>query len=188
MKKLILGLVLALALVLSTGIPVLAADYADVTVTADPTYLAITNTPNTWDMGGKVLVDTTYYSNPLGATTPPSATVLDAECRFTVSCTAGSDTVDLSVNVGDFAGGGAAMTNSNDGSNGAATFGSYSWYSGMTYANKVLAKSTGSAELYSTGLAAEASLKWGIEIETRTTAWTSGESATSTVTITATAH
>ena len=49
MKKLLLSLVLAIVLVLSLGIPVLALTSADVTVTATPSYISITNAPGDFD-------------------------------------------------------------------------------------------------------------------------------------------
>jgi len=186
------GFALAVVMILGATLPVFAADFANITITANPLFLSITNTPNTWTMNGlvngkAVRIDTVYYSNPLGDTTAP-ATVNDSSCRFTVTCSTNATTCDLTVNVGNFSGGGLVMTNSNDGSNGATTFGAYSWYSGMTYSNKVIAKDTGSTAMYTTGLAADATLKWGMEIETRTDAVTAGGVSTSIATITATEH
>jgi len=192
-KRFLVSLALTLALLVSVLAPVgvvFAAPDANVTVTADPTYICIENTPNTWNLDSTgIEVDTIYYANPLGAETAPSATVVDAECRFTVTCCTGADTVDLTVTSGAFTGGSADMTNSDsDGSNGATTYGGFCWYSGMTYSAKVVMKSTGSSEMYSTGLAASATLKWGAEIETRTDAWGGGGASTATMTITATEH
>lgn len=194
MKRKLLSLVLALVLILSVGIPALAADSQNVTVTATPLYLAITNDPATWTLNGitgagTISPDTIYYSNPLGDTTAPAgANVVDGECRFTVTCSAGATTCDLTVNCGNFAGGDANMNNSDTGANGATDYGAYSWYSGILYASKVVMKSAGSAELYSSGLAATATLKWGAEIETQTNAWSGNSSSTATMTITATEH
>ena len=191
--RILASLVLVVGVMLGMSATVFADDHAHITITANPLFLSITNTPNTWTMNGlvnnkAVHTDTVYYSNPLGDTTAPPATVNDSSCRFTVTCSTNATTCDLTVIVGNFSGGGLAMTNSNDGSNGATTFGAYSWYSGMTYSNKVIAKDAGSTALYTTGLAADATLKWGMEIETRTDAATSGAASTSTATITATEH
>lgn len=191
--RFILPILLAVSLVVGIAAPVLADDSQDVTITATPLYLAITNDISTWTLNGitgsgTIAPDTVYYSNPLGDTTTPSATVVDGECRFTVTCTAGATTCDLTVNCGDFSGGDANMTNSDDGSNGATSYGGYSWYSGITYASKVVMKTSGSSELYSAGLAGGNSLKWGAEIETQTNAWAGGDASTATMTITATEH
>lgn len=187
MRKLILSLALALMLLVLSAVPAFALTSQDVTVTATPSFIGIANAPSAWDLNdaSPVLVDTVYYANPEGTTTPPSATVLDAECDFTIT---NSSTIatDLTVNCGDFAGG-PTMTNSDsDGSNGATTYGGFSWYSGMTYSGKVVMKTTGSAVLKD-ALVAETNIKWGAEIETRTTAWDSGDEMEATMTITATA-
>lgn len=191
--RFIIPILVALSLVSGISVPVLAASSQDVTVTWTPLYLAITNTPSTWTVNGIVNAgliepDTVYYSNPLGDTTSPSATVVDGECRFTVTCTTGATTCDLTVNASDLSGGDNNMTNSNTGSNGATSFGAYSYYSGMTYTSKVIAKTSGSDELYSAGLAGGNSLKWGVEVETQSDAWVGGGASTSTITILATEH
>ena len=168
-----------------TANPAKAATSQNVDVEAVPNYLAITNSPSTWTLNGitgsgVVDVDTVYYSNPLGDTTTPSATVVDGECRFTITNSSSVD-IDYFVNCGSFTGGDATMTNSDDGSNGATTYGGYSWYSGMTYSSKVVMKSTGSSALATSQNGA--SFKWGAEIETRTNAWTGGSSSNATMTI-----
>jgi len=193
MKKLILSLVISLGLLLSFGGNALATTSQDVTVTATPDYLSITNTPDSWTLNGItgegfIFVNTIYYSNPLGDTNAPSATVLDSECRFTAHNPLGAETCDLTINCSDFTGGDAVMVNSNDGTNGIAKFGGYCWYSGMTYGNKVIMKTTGSEKLYSLGLAGDADLKWGAEIKTRLNSWASSDPSTATITIIATAH
>ena len=190
MKRLVISFILALVLVLSVSMPMFAATSQDVTVTATPSYIAISNSPGTWTLNGitgssVIAVDTVYYANPLGDTTTPSATVVDGECRFTITNTS-SIAIDLTVNCGDFSGGDANMTNSDTGANGATSYGGYSWYSGMTYASKVIMKTTASDVLYN-ALAAETNIKWGAEIETQTNAWTGGSSSTCTMTISATA-
>jgi hypothetical protein len=191
--RILASLVLVVGVMLGMSATVFADDHAHITITATPLYLCITNSPNTWTMNDlvnhkAVHTDTVYYSNPLGDTTAPPSTVNDSSCRFTVTCCVNATTVDLTVNVGNFSGGDFDMTNSNDGSNGATTFDAYSWYSGMTYSGKVIAKDTGSTAMYTTGLAASSTLKWGMEIETRTDAATGGNPSTATATITATEH
>lgn len=188
MRRLIVSLVLALMLVVGFAVPVLAGTSTDVTVTATPSYISFSSAPTTWTINGitgsgVIAVNITYYANPLGDTTPPSATVLVGECQFTW-------TNDSSVNInitticGAFTGGGADMTNSNAGTNGATTYGAYSWYEGQLYANKVIMKDASSDTLYTTTAPGE-DLSWGCEILTRTDAWTSGTSSTATMTISA---
>ena len=196
MRRLIVSLALALLLVCSFSLPVFAATSAEVTVTATPSYIAITNSPNTWTINGiagssVILPDTIYYAKGgANETTAPSSTVLDTECYFTVT-NSSSVNIDLTVTCGDFTGGGADMTNSDDGSNGATTYGMFCWYEGMTYASKVVVKSAASTAMITNVAPATTELDWGVEIETRTNAWTSGTSSTTGVgeklTITATA-
>jgi len=186
MKKVILiSVTLAILLV---GLLTTVASATDITITATPGYVSFSSAPTTWTLNditgdGFINVDTVYYANPLGDTTPPSATVLDAECQFTWT---NDSTVDIEVYVdcGSFTGGDADMTNGGTGSNGATTYGAYSWYSGMTYASKVIVKSSGSNVLYTTVTPGE-DKKWGAEIETREDAWTGGDASTATMTITA---
>jgi len=49
MRRILVGLLLALALTLMPALPVLAETTADVTVTATPTYIAITVAPTSYD-------------------------------------------------------------------------------------------------------------------------------------------
>lgn len=192
MKRLLISFMLAVALVI---VPIAGAlaDTDTVTVTATPSFLGISNSPDNWTLNGltgnsTIDIKTTYYSNPQGDTTAPSGTVLDNECYFTITNTSSVNT-SVVIDIDDFAGGSDPMTNSDDGSNGATSFGAYSWYSGMTYpADRVIAKknATGSDNLISS-LAAETDLKWGMEVLTQTDAWTGGTSSNSTITITVTA-
>jgi len=188
MKRILKAIAIALTLTILLTQGALAATSQDVTITATPSFISIANAPGTWTLNGitgdsKIAINTVYYANPLGDTTTPSATVADGECRFTITNTS-SVAIDLTVNIGDFSGG-DTMTNGNTGDNGATTFGAYSWFSGMTYSGKVIAKSTGSA-IMKDALAPVTDIKWGAEIETRTNAWTSATQMTSTMTIIAT--
>jgi hypothetical protein len=159
--------------------------------------VGIANAPSTWIVNGlkdppadrigdgKIRRNVTYYSNPLGDNVTPSATVVDSECRFSLTNTSNIHT-DVSVNFPDFTSG-DAMTNSNLGSNGANTFGAYAWYSGMTYSGKVVAKDTGSDILVS-DLGETTNIKWGLEVKTQTLAWTTVTPMTSEVVISAEEH
>lgn len=187
MKKVLIGVLLAMVLAAMLVVPVTATD---VTVTAVPSYLSFSSAPTTWTLNdegggnGYIEVDTIYYTNPEDDETPPSATVLDAECLFTWTNDSSVD-IDITVNCIAFTTGDATMTNSDLGTNGATTYGAHSWYSGMTYANKVIVEASGSSALYTTTTPGE-DKKWGAEIETRTDAWTGGDSSEATMTITAT--
>jgi len=191
MKRLLLSFVLAVTLLVVPVAGALAAT-DQVTVTATPSFLGISNTPTTWTIngvgGGDSVIEpnTIYYSNPLGDTTVPSATVVDGECLFTLANTS-SVVTNVAIDIGAFTLGDANMTNSDlgSGSNAATTYGASVWYSGMTYTSKVISESTSSAPLISS-LAAETDLKWGMEILTRQDAFTGGTSSEATITITVT--
>lgn len=192
--KLLVPLAIVLTLVLSTALPAAAATTAVVTVTGTPAYVAITIAPTTYTInsdnsGSSVMaINTTYYSNPLGGTTSPSATVVDAECDFTITNTS-SIVTDLTGNMSDGSGGSNPMTNVNGATAGAASYSAYAYYSGETYASKVLLKSSGSTTgNFKSSLGATTNLKVGFQFSTQTGAWTGGTGSTYTLTITATAH
>jgi len=190
LDKLRVVVVLVLLLFLVQVTSVFAATSDTVTVNATPAFIGMTVAPDTWDVnaitgGGMVGINTTYYSNPLGDTTVPSDPVVDGECRFTITNTSTIAT-NTTVNFADFVGG-DAITNSDTGSNGATTFGAYSWNSGdTTYAtNRTVAQTVGSNYMHS-NLAAATNIKFGLELTTQTNAWASGVMMQATVTITLT--
>lgn len=189
MRKTLIAILIALALIVIPVGSALAATSQNVTVTATPKFISITNTPTDWNIGGtsaKIDKSTTYYSNPLGETTAPSALVADGECKFTITNTS-NVAINITVNFPNFTGG-DAMTNINTGyaNNGANQFGASGYISGMTWpAGAVILKSSASDAL-KTNLAASTNLKWGIAIKTQSDDWTSGSEMSSTVTVTAT--
>jgi predicted lipoprotein with Yx(FWY)xxD motif len=195
--KLALSITLVLVivgLVGATASPALAATTAVVTVTGTPAYISITIAPTTYtinsDTGGNsgMNISTTYYSNPLGGTTSPSATVVDGECDFTISNTS-SVAADYTGNMSDGSGGSNAMTNVNGATPGASSYAAYAYYSGETFTSKVLLKSSGSTlGNFKSNVSAAASLKVGFQFATQTGAWSGGTGSTYTLTITATVH
>lgn len=195
MKRLIISIVLAVAMVIIPVSGAFAALSQNVSVTATPSFVSIANTPGTWtingiDGNGVIAENTTYYSNPAGSddTTPPSATVVDGECQFTVTNTS-SVNVAIVINFPNHSNGDAS-TNGDTGSAGITTFGAYSYtsYAGFnTYSSdKEIAKTTGSTALLTTASAGDNFL-WGLAYSSQTQTWTSGTGMTSTVVITATA-
>lgn len=171
----------------------LAATTAVVTVTGTPSYIAITIAPTTFTINSLtgnsgMLINTTYYTNPLGDTTSPSATVVDGECEFTVTNTANIVT-DLTGNMSDGSGGSNPMTNVNGATPGAASYSAYAYWSGETFSAKVLLKSSGSATgNFKSSLGATTNIKVGFQFATETGAWSGGVGSTYTLTITSTAH
>lgn len=196
MKKILAGLMVAVLLLLGVVTPLMAATAQNVAVTAKPSYIDIANTPATWILNGikgdgSISPDSFYYA--IGAAkasdqTAPGVTVADADCRFTITDTS-SVNITLKVTMEDFAGGDADMTNSGDGTNGATAYGSYSYYSGLTYTSKVIVKEIAdiatTGALYTSTSAGGADILWGLQIETQTDDWLGGDTSTSQLTITA---
>jgi len=194
MRRILVAILLALALVVVPVMPAFAATFDDITVTATPSYISIDIAQNTWtingiDGSGKLAIATTYYSNATGASgdvTPPSATVVDGECYFTMTNTS-TVTTNITLNMPHFVSG-DAMQNTDTGytTNGANAFGASTYISGSAWpGGAVIAKNAASAAM-KTGLTAGTSLLFGIAIKTQSGAWASGTSMTSAVLVTAT--
>ncbi len=194
MKRLIISIVTAIALLVIPVSGALAAPSENITVTAVPAYIAIANGQTTWTINGLensgvMEPDTLYYSNPAsgGDTTAPSSTIINGECRFAVTNTS---TVNIAIVVNFPNPGSGESTNSGVATNGAATFAVHSYTSYATFnawpANKVVAKITGSDTLLTTASPGD-EFWWGLEYESQSGAWTESTTMTSTVTITATA-
>jgi hypothetical protein len=197
-RKILIGLMVAVLLTMVWVMPIMAAPGTSqsVTVSATPSFVAVENTPGTWTMNGVkgdgfLSLDTIYYA--IGATgtsdiTAPVTTVTDADCRFSLTDTS-SVNITLKVTMEDFTGGGANMANSEDGSNGAATYGAYSYYSGMTYADKKVVKEVANigttTAMYTSTTPGGADIKWAVQVETQTGDWASGTASTATLTVTA---
>lgn len=192
-RRILVGILLALVLALLPVLPVSAATYSDVTVTATPSYISITNSQETWTINGitgsgVILTSTTYYSNPLGDTTPPTAVVDTDEGYFPITNDS-TINITLTVDMEDFSGGDANMTNGETGSAGSTSYGAYSWYEGCTYADdKVIVKKngTGSDVLWTSSSPGD-DIDLGVTITTQSTAWAGGDASTATMKITAAA-
>jgi hypothetical protein len=170
----------------------MALTSAVVTVTNTTQYVAISNNLSSYNFNATgaahlgVLPSTTYYSNPGGQTTAPSATVVDGECAFDVT-DASSVAVDIVANASDMSGGTDNSTNGNTGTAGATSYGSYTYVSGVLLSSKVLCKSSASATAIS-NLGASANKYWGLMLLEQTNAWTGVTAATFTITLTASAR
>ena len=88
-----------------------AAKTADVTITATPTYIAITNSEASWAIGN-VAENTTYWWTTDGNAPDPS-TFEDADMKSTISCN-GTVTVDISLHAHNFTGGTGWTLNATD--------------------------------------------------------------------------
>ncbi len=194
MRKIIVAIVLALVLVVSVAVPVVADTTAEVTVTATPAIISISNLPIDWtmnDSGATAPGDdairhaTTYYSNDAGNLIPPTGGgVLDAECRFTVT-NDGTVNVDIAIAFADFTLG-HAMANSDTGSATATAFGARAYVSGDTTPGPALTVAGTADVIINLPHTASNTKKWGLEVATRTDAFTDPTTMQATVTLTAT--
>jgi hypothetical protein len=103
MKRLLVTIVLVLALTVMWAMPASAATTAAVTITATPTYIAMTisNSPNTWAIG-VVVENTMYYWT--ADTLVPAEPLVDGDMKETITNT-GSVAEDFDVECADFTGG-----------------------------------------------------------------------------------
>lgn len=190
MRKTLLAILLALALVVIPAGNALVLTSQNVDVTATPAFISISNAPSTWTINGitgsgVIAPNTTYYSNPGGDTVSPTVGgATDGECRFTITNTS-TVAINLTVLFPHHTGGDAS-TNSDAGTNGATSFGAKTYFTGQASAAWVVAKNTGSA-VGKSALGAGVGIKWGLIYISQSNAWGSGTNMTSTVNITATA-
>lgn len=200
MRKTIIAIMLALALVLIPVGSALAATSQNVTVTANPVYLAFTveadDMGTDWPINGLAAGDglirpnTTYFANPLDDEGAPTAGgVLGTECWFTFDNDSNVD-IDIYCMMSDFVVGG--MTNSAGGytSNGATAFGASGYFEGGLWDGdaETFPKVAYSAKFID-GLdkqgGADEDIKWGIALLTQDDDFASADSTESTVTCTA---
>jgi hypothetical protein len=193
-RKPLIAILIALALVVIPVGTAFASSTADVTITATPAYVSLSlGAVTTWPINGitgdgKIRKSTTYYANPLGDTTAPTNPVVDGDCRFTFT-NDGNVPIDIVCDFADFASG-DAMTNSNGGytSNGPNAFGASGYESGAAWpGGAVIFQSSGSATFIS-NLAASGTKMWGVALLTQSGDFTSDTQMTSTITCTATEY
>jgi hypothetical protein len=185
MKKTILAVMLALALVLIPMSAALAQD-ATVTVNATPTVVSLNVSPLTWDINdisgsGSIWPATTYYAHAGTTWTDdrdgPSNPVVDDDCRFTFDNN-GSVPIAITCDMTSFSNGDANMTNSElgyDGAVGADEFGASAYASGDAWdADAVILKLSGS-DLFIESLGEDGggsdTIKWGVGLLTQTNAF-----------------
>ncbi len=199
MRKILVSVVLALVLVVSAAVPAFAADTDTVTVSATPAIISIANAPTAWTMNDSTATvtpgddvirkATTYWSNDLGNTTSPTATVAADECRFTVT-NDGTVPVDIEISMSSFVGG-DAMVNGDGGTAGAGAgvFGAEVYLVGAAIADAVNITIAGTADVIAnlpdtTGN----TKKWGLEILTQSDDFTDATQQDSAVVLTATEY
>jgi hypothetical protein len=182
-KRILLSLIIAISLIGVFSIPAFAATTADVTVTATPTYIAMTNGLATWSVG-VVAESGTYWwdSDGAGSGAAPSSSFDDGEMATTITNT-GSVAEDIDVHC-HAATGGVGWAVSTDDSPGANEYSLRAGITGTANEAAMIQVITTDSELIDS-LAAAGTKKWIMELETGT--FTDGVEKSFTVTLTASA-
>ena len=99
--RILLPLLTAFGLLIANTVPAMAATTADVTITATPEYLAITNDTGNWAIGAIAEGATVYFT---ADSLVPAEPLVDGDMKGTLTNT-GSVTSDIDVKCADFTGG-----------------------------------------------------------------------------------
>jgi hypothetical protein len=179
MKKTILAILLALAMVLMPVGSAFADTTAGVTITATPTYIALTNSQATWTMG-TIVENTTYYWTADGLV--PAEPLSDGDMKSTITNT-GSVTEDIDIKCANFTGG-TPWTLSADETPGVNEINLRAGITGMATRAAMVQVENSDKELVNS-LAASGTKMWCMEFESGT--FTDGVPKSGAVTLTASA-
>lgn len=190
MKKLVISVVLAVALVIVPASGVLAADTATVTVTAVPSYIDISIDNTAWTLNGisgsgALDINTTYYSQASGDETTTFGDPVTAVSAWHSVTNSSGINITLKSDMSNFANGTVPMTNGN-GTAGANAFAAWvceadgvaDWST-----DKVVMQTSGSTIFWTSSSAGD-DIKVGFGVQTQTGAWTDATSQESTITLT----
>jgi len=175
-----LASILALTIVWAT--PAFAADSADVTVTATPTYIALTNSEATWALG-TVAASTTYWWTADGNEPDPNETYEAADMKSTITNT-GSAAEDIDIEATDFTGG-VGWTLDDAAVDADQVMLGWQITGGSTGTINYMESADAAAELKD-DLASSGTVKWMMQLKTGT--FTDGDAKSCTVTVSARAH
>jgi hypothetical protein len=195
MKKTILAVMLALALVL---IPVSSALAVDVEVYATPATISFTATPN-WTVNGiagsgEIWPNTTYYANNSGDKTEPHTganAIVDGDCFFTFD-NGGTTAIAITCNMSNFSNGTDAMVNNDEGYDGTVDpgeFGASGYVSGETWPDDAEPFLTSLSNVFISSLGEDGggsdTIMWGVALTTQPDDFTDTTPTTSIITCTA---
>jgi hypothetical protein len=161
-------------------VPAFAATTADVTVTATPTYIALTNDTGNWTIGTVVENTDSYYFT--ADSLVPAEPLVDGDMKGTITNT-GSVAEDIDIKIAAFTGG-VGWTISLDQTPGVNEVSVRAGITGMANRAAMVQVITTDTELKDT-LAASGTIMWCAELETGT--FTDGVAKSSTMTLTASA-
>ena len=162
MKKLLIPLLLVLSLLFTLASPAFAATTATVTITATPTYIALTNAENAWAVG-TVAESTTYYWTADGLV--PAEPLVDGDMKSTITNT-GSVAEDIDIKCANFTGG-VGWTLSADDSPAANEVSLRAGITGMANRAAEIQVENADKELID-NMAASGTKMWCMELETGT--------------------
>lgn len=180
MFKRIAPIIIAVVLVALNVVPLSAATTADVTVTATPEFLAITNSEASWAIGSVAESATKWWTSDGNA---PDAPFTDGDMKSTIT-NAGSVASDVDIKVAAFIGG-VGWTISTDDSPGVNEISIRAGITGTANEAAMVQVITTDTELVS-NLAASGTKLWCMEAEFGT--FTDGVEKTGTVTLTISKH
>jgi len=180
MKRILVGILVSTILAIALVSPALAATTQTVTITATPTYIALTNSEDTWAVG-TVAGSTAYWWT--SDSNAPDEPFVDGDMKSTITNT-GSVAEDIDVKVAAFTGG-AGWTISTDDSPDEGEISIRAGITGTANEAGMIQVITTDTELVD-GLASSGTKKWCMEMETPAT-FTDGVEKSGTVTLTATA-
>ncbi len=160
--RILLPFLIALVLVLGTTIPVSAATTADVTITATPEYLALTNDSGNWTIGAIAEATTVYFTADSLIMAEP---LVDGDMKGTLT-NAGSVTSDIDIKAYAFTGG-VGWTISADATPGANEVSIRAGITGMANRAAMVQVITTVTDLKAS-LAAAGTIMWGMELLTGT--------------------
>jgi hypothetical protein len=181
MKRLIISVLIALTLLLSIAAPAMALTTATVTITATPTYIALTNSENSWAVG-VVAVSSTYWWTAAG--TAPDPSPFEANDMKSTITNTGSVAEDIDIKVAAFTGG-VGWTISTDDSPAEGEISLRAGITGTANEAGMVQVITTDTELVDS-LAAAGTKAWCAELETPSS-FTDGAQKSGTVTLTASA-
>jgi len=177
MRKRFWSLTLALALLAASAVPVFAATTQQVTVTATPEYIALTNSEASWAAGNVAASGTYWWTSDTEA---PEEPFVDGDMKSTITNT-GSIAEDIDIKVAAFTGG-VGWAISTDDSPGEDEVSLRAGITGTANEAAMVQVITTDTELKS-NLASSGTVKWCLEMETGT--FTDGVEKSGTVTLTA---
>jgi hypothetical protein len=175
------AVVLSLALCLGFAVPALAATSAAVTITATPTYIAMTNSEASWAVGTVATSGTYWWTSDSNA---PEEPFIDDDMKSTITNT-GSVAEDIDIKVANFTGGNG-WTISTDDSPAEDEVSIRAGITGTANEAAMVQVITSDTELVD-NLASSGTKKWCMEMETASS-FTDGAEKTGTVTLTASAY